>query len=133
MLSHVQLFATLWTIAHQVPLSTECPKQEYWSRFPFSPLGDLPNPGMKFESFVSPVLVGGFFTTAPPGKPSISVVQEINSQDLSQGVEVWMEGQMESGDIWEVVPLIPMCRVLTCETRLKHSRLRQIASSFLMH
>ena len=82
---------------------------------------------------MSHVLVGGFFTTAPPGKPSVSVAQEINSEDLSQGVEVWMEGQMESRDIWEVVLLMTTCRVLTCETRLKHSRLRQIASSFLMH
>ena len=28
-LSHVQLFATLWTIAHQAPLSMEFPRQEY--------------------------------------------------------------------------------------------------------
>ena len=30
-LSRVQLFATLWTIAHQGPLSMEFSKQEYWS------------------------------------------------------------------------------------------------------
>ena len=34
----------------------------------FSP-GDLPNPGIKPASLVSPALAGGFFTTAPPGKP----------------------------------------------------------------
>ena len=35
--SHVQLFATLWTVAHQAPLSTEFPRQEYWSGLPFPP------------------------------------------------------------------------------------------------
>ena len=35
----------------------------------FSPPEDLPNPGIKPESLVSPELAGGLFTTAPPGKP----------------------------------------------------------------
>ena len=30
-LSHVQLFATLWTAACQIPLSTEFSGPEYWS------------------------------------------------------------------------------------------------------
>ena len=29
--SHVQLFATLWIIAHQSPLSMGLSRQEYWS------------------------------------------------------------------------------------------------------
>ena len=37
--SHGQLFATPWTIAHQVPLSMEFSRHEYWSGLPFpSPL-----------------------------------------------------------------------------------------------
>ena len=39
----VQLFATLWTIAHQTPLSMGFSRQEYWSGLPFSPPGDLPD------------------------------------------------------------------------------------------
>ena len=31
--------------------------------------GDLPDPGIKPTSLVSPVLAGGFFTNVPPGKP----------------------------------------------------------------
>ena len=31
LLSHVQLFATLWTVAHQAPLSMGFSKEEYWS------------------------------------------------------------------------------------------------------
>ena len=44
---HVRLFATLWTIAHQAPLSMEFSKQEYWSRVPFPSPGDFPHPGIK--------------------------------------------------------------------------------------
>ena len=32
MLSHVRLFVTPWTVAHQAPLSMEFSRQEYWSR-----------------------------------------------------------------------------------------------------
>ena len=33
--SHVQLFATPWTVAHQAPLSLGFSRQEYWSGLPF--------------------------------------------------------------------------------------------------
>ena len=45
--SHVQLFATLWTVAHQAPLSMGFSRQEYWSGLPWPPPGDLPDPGIK--------------------------------------------------------------------------------------
>ena len=45
-------------------------RQEYRSGLPFLSLGDLPNPGIKPTSPVSPALAGGFFTTEPPGKPT---------------------------------------------------------------
>ena len=31
--SHVRLFGTLWSLAHQTPLSMGFPRQEYWSGF----------------------------------------------------------------------------------------------------
>ena len=34
-LSHVRLFVTPWTVAHQAPPSMEFSRQEYWSGFPF--------------------------------------------------------------------------------------------------
>ena len=37
-----------------------------WSGLPFPSPGDLPNPGIKPMSLVSPALVGGFFTTSLP-------------------------------------------------------------------
>ena len=47
--SHIQLFATLWTIAYQVLLSMTFFRQEYWSELPFPPPGDLPDPGRSLE------------------------------------------------------------------------------------
>ena len=48
-------------------LSMGFPRQEYWSGLPFPFPGDLLNPGIK------PALVGGFFTTEPPGKPQVKL------------------------------------------------------------
>ena len=73
MLSHVQLFATPWTIVCQVPLSLEFSRQEYWSGFLFLSPGDLPDPGIEHASLAAPALTGEFFTTAPLGKPASSV------------------------------------------------------------
>ena len=42
-LSHVQLFATLWTVARQAPLSMGFSRQEYWSGLPGPYPGDLPD------------------------------------------------------------------------------------------
>ena len=38
--SCVRLFVTPWTVAHQVPLSMEFSRQEYWSGLPCSPPGE---------------------------------------------------------------------------------------------
>ena len=38
---------TPWTVAHQVPLSMEFSRQEYWSGLPFPSPGDLPDPGIE--------------------------------------------------------------------------------------
>ena len=44
---YVQLFATLWTIPCQALLSMGFHRTEYWSGFPCSPPGDLPDLGME--------------------------------------------------------------------------------------
>ena len=56
LLSRAWLFATPWTVAHQAPLSMGFSRQESWSGLPFSPPGDLTNPGIK------PAFNGRFFT-----------------------------------------------------------------------
>ena len=63
-LSHVQLFATPWTVAHQAPLSVGFSRQEYWSGLPFPSPGDLLDPGIKSSSLASPALADEFFTTS---------------------------------------------------------------------
>ena len=57
-----------WTVADQAPLSMGFPRQESWSRLPFPPPGNLPDPGMESAS---PVLAGRFLTMEPPGKLSV--------------------------------------------------------------
>ena len=49
-LSYAQLFAIIWTVANQAPLSMEFPRQEYWSGLPFHSPGDLPDPGIEHGS-----------------------------------------------------------------------------------
>ena len=48
-LSHVQLFATPWTVSYQALRSMGFSRQEYWSGLPFPSPGDLPNPGYWLE------------------------------------------------------------------------------------
>jgi len=63
MLSRVQLFVTIWTVAHQAPQSMGSSQQEYCNGLPFLPPEDLPDPGIKSMSFTSLTLAGRFFTT----------------------------------------------------------------------
>ena len=70
-LSCVQLFATLWAVAHQALLCMGFSRQEYWSGLPCPPPGDLSspppgdlsNPGIKPASLTSPAPAGRFFIT----------------------------------------------------------------------
>ena len=52
--SRVQLFATLWIVAHQAPLSLGSSRQEYWSGLPCPPPGDLPDPGIEPVPLIFP-------------------------------------------------------------------------------
>ena len=56
LLSCIELFATPCTVAHQAPLSTEFPRQEYWSGLSFPPPGDLPDSGIEPVPLESPTL-----------------------------------------------------------------------------
>ena len=42
-------------------------RQEYWSGLLFPTPGELPDPGIKLASLVSPTLVGRYFITESPG------------------------------------------------------------------
>ena len=67
--SSVWLFAILWTVAHQAPLSSGFSRQEYWSRLPCPPPGDPSDTGIK----PMPLCLLRWQTVSlplvPPGKP----------------------------------------------------------------
>ena len=75
-LSHficVRLCVTLWTVA-QAPLSMGFSRQKYWSGLPCSPLGDLPDSGIKPVSLTSPTLADRFFNTSTTCKAPLSYI-----------------------------------------------------------
>ena len=59
---HVRLFASLWAVATRL-LAMGFSRQEYRRGLPFPSPGDLPAPGIKCTSLMSPALADGFFTT----------------------------------------------------------------------
>ena len=80
----VQLFATLWTVACQAPLSLGFSRPEYWSGLPCPSSGDHPNPGIKSMSPVYPALTGGFFTSEQWGRPPTLVnINQFHSMKIS--------------------------------------------------
>ena len=63
--SRVQLFVTLWTVAHQAPLTLGFSRQQYWSGLPFPPPGDRPDPGTEPGP---PALQADSLPSESPGK-----------------------------------------------------------------
>ena len=66
LLSRVQLFVTLWTVAYQAPPSMGFSRQEYWNGLPFPSPGDLSDPGIEPRF---PALQTDALPSEPPGKP----------------------------------------------------------------
>ena len=66
--SRVWLFATLWTIAYQVPLSMGFSTEEYWSGLPCPPPGDLLALGIEPMSLLMHLQMGSL-PLALSGKP----------------------------------------------------------------
>ena len=86
--SHVQLFVTLWNVAQQVPLSMKFSGQENWSGLPCPPPGDLPDPGIKPQSLMSPALAGRFFTTS-------TTWEALSQNDIQVSCEHKLSSEME--------------------------------------
>ena len=74
----VRLLVTLWTVAHQAPLSMGFPRQEYYSGLPFPFPWDHPDPGMEPVSLTSLALAMGWFFT-------ISVTWQVLRQTIGNG------------------------------------------------
>ena len=77
--SHVQLCVTLWTVAHQAPLSMGFSRQEYWSGLPCPSPGDLPDPGIEP---MSPALAGGYLTTSATWEAHLCTVTLVKSRGI---------------------------------------------------
>ena len=59
--SCARLFVTLWTVAHQAPLSMGILQARILEWVAVSPSGYLPDKGIESISLKSPILAGGFF------------------------------------------------------------------------
>ena len=70
-LSHVQLFAAPWTLAHETPLSRVFSQEEHYSGLPFPPPGDLSHPtqGIEPGSPTSPALQADSLQLSHLGNP----------------------------------------------------------------
>ena len=80
MVSHVWLFATLWTVIDQVPLSMGFFRQEYWIGLPLPPPGDIPDPGIK-PAYLT--LQSDSFPSKPSRKPPCNSTSKNNTHTQS--------------------------------------------------
>ena len=108
--SHVWLFGTPWTLSCQAPLSMGFARQEYCSGLLSTPLGDLPDPGIKSTSPAAPALQGTFFVSVPPGKPLFTKYQ-VSGNPLQCSC---LENPRDGGAWWAAVYGVAQSR-----TRLK--------------
>ena len=79
--SCVQLFATLWSIARQAPLSMGFSRQEHWSGLPRLSPEDLTDPGIQPTSLTSPALAGRIFTTSATKEVPLKKLMKKNLQE----------------------------------------------------
>ena len=101
--SHVWLFATMWTVARQAPLSTGFSRQEYWSGLPCPPPGDFSNPGIEP---VSPALQVDSLPLSHRGSPSVNITviyfhantKPVKQVTLQTWIQWWAqkEGELRS-------------------------------------
>ena len=97
----VRLFATLWTVARQAPLSLGFSRQEYWSGLPCAPPGVLPNSGTEPASPATPGLQADFLPLSHRGNlcerlfdtksglctPGLSCMLETTGSQESSGLQ----------------------------------------------
>ena len=96
--SHVWVFATLWTIACQAPLSMGFSRQEYWEGCHALLQGIFPIQVLN-PSLTSPALAGRFLTLAPLGKPI--------SKAMSNSFSSANHSQYQGGKWRKTIPLCP--------------------------
>ena len=80
-LSHVWLYATPWTVAHQACPSMGFSRQKYWSGLPVPSPGDLSDPGIKPGS---PALQADFLPSEPPEY----IMRNAELQEAQAGIKI---------------------------------------------
>ena len=108
---------TPWTVACQAPLSMGFPRQEYWSRLPFPPPADLPDPVIEPAS---PALAGRFFTSEPLEKPKIYAMTKREKEGIVTDLKklkrpittVWITNKL-----WKILRKMRIPHHLTCLLR----------------
>ena len=90
LLSHIRLFAALWTAGCRAPLSKAFFRKEYRSGLPFPPPEDLPDLGIKPMSLA---LAGRIFTTGPHGKPCKWLENKWETPMDKLGKNIWVMGR----------------------------------------
>ena len=91
--SSVWLFTTPWTAAHQAPLSTGFPRQEYWSGLPFPSPGDLPHPGIEPRT---PALRTDSLLSEPQGLEPIRTQEKDVIQSTHLSISLDLLGHQEA-------------------------------------
>ena len=92
-----------WTVAHLAPLSMGFSRQEYWSRFPFPPPGDLPDPGIEPASLASPALTGRFLTTSTTWEAQVEVLLRKKNSATRLNLDLQLQHQL--------FPESPVCQL----------------------
>ena len=72
--SYVQLLVIPRTVIHQASLSTEVPRQEYWSGVAIPPPRNLPDLEIVLASPPSPTLEADSLPLSHPGRPHYVIV-----------------------------------------------------------
>ena len=113
--SHVQLFATPWTIVFLSPLSMGFSRQEHWSELLSPPPGDLPDPGIKpaASALQADSLLlshGNRFTDLSQLRESLRIWCKSAILGLAMAIvymdrqEGWLPGLQRSSDFWCFFP-----------------------------
>ena len=94
LLSHVWLFATLWTIAHQAHLSLQILQARIPQWLPCPPPGDLPNPGIEPRS---PAMQTDSLSSEPPEK-TWEKLELLNSEGCETISIIQRNGEAHRGE-----------------------------------
>ena len=103
--SRSQLCETLWTIAHQSPLSMGFSKQEYWSWLLCPPPGDLPNPGIEITPLTFPALASRFFNTNANWEATCLRLLAVKKTQVSHTHKIIKLDGVHLGQLFPVSPL----------------------------